>query len=156
MKNNKTSDYIEEEHDWIYDNSPFVYDKSQKYFGFVYLITDLSTDKKYIGKKFFNFRRKIKKKDTRRTTFESDWKDYYGSSKELTKLVEEKGKDNFKREIIVLCKTAGEVNFSEVFCQFLVGVLESDDWLNDAIGKYKKANVKKYSSLSQIRNFFRE
>ena len=59
----------------------------KKYAGFVYLITNIKTGKKYIGKKFFWSKRTLKplkgKKTKRRVTKESDWKNYYGSCKKL-------------------------------------------------------------------------
>jgi len=122
--------------------------------GFIYLITDLTTGKRYIGRKYLTFSRKLKKGDKRRTSFESDWRDYYSSSKELQSLVEIHGKENFKREIIAFGKTKGEVNFLEVCCQFHVGVLESDEWLNDAINKWKKAHVRNYKNISEMKKFF--
>lgn len=141
---------------WLYKGKPVEPDSLKGFAGFVYIITDLTTKRKYIGKKTLVFVRKLKKTDKRRTSFESDWATYYGSSKELTKMIEEKGKENFKREIIAFGKTRGEVNFAEVWTQFFVGVLESDNWINDAIGKYKKTNIKKYVSLAEIKEYFKE
>lgn len=138
---------------WWHNKAPFV--ETKNHAGFVYIITDLETNKKYIGKKFLTSTRAQKGK-TRRVTSESNWRDYWSSSKELQALIEAKGKDKFKREIMVLGKTKGEVNFAEVFAQMLAGVLESDDWINDAINKWRKVNVEKYQSLSEIRNYFKE
>lgn len=158
---NKSEPKIEETVDeylqnpWVYRGEPFIPKELKGYAGFVYLITDNTNGKKYIGRKYFNFSRK-KGKATRRTTFESDWKGYYGSSKEVSRLVEEKGKENFSREIIVLCKSKGETNFAEVFCQMLVGVLESENWLNESTNKWRKTNVSKYTSLKEIRDFFKD
>ena len=70
-------------------------DELGKYVGFVYLITERDTGKKYIGKKFFWSKRRLpplKGKSRKRTVVkESDWKDYYGSSEHLKTLVEQKG-----------------------------------------------------------------
>lgn len=137
---------------WQYKNKDFDESLIKGYAGFVYIITDLTTDRKYIGRKYFIHSRK---KAGKRTKFDSDWRDYYGSSEELHKLVEQKGKDNFHREIICLGKTRGEVNFGEVFAQVLVGVLESDTWINGSINKYRKTNVTKYESISEVRKFFK-
>jgi hypothetical protein len=46
------------------------------YYGFTYRITNLIDQRQYLGRKVFWFRRKKK-------VFESDWRDYFGSSKEL-------------------------------------------------------------------------
>jgi len=139
--------------DWLYKGEPVSEEEVAKHAGFVYLITDLTNGKKYIGRKYSTFKRKAKK-NSRRKTLESDWKTYWSSSKEVQKLVEEKGPENFRREIIVFGKTRGEVNFYEIFAQFFVGVLESDEWMNESINKWRKANVMKYEHLNDIRSFF--
>jgi hypothetical protein len=136
---------------WLYKGIPFDEKLIGKNAGFVYCITDLTTGKRYIGRKYFVHSRKKKGK---RVKFDSDWKDYYGSSETVNKLVEVHGRENFKREIVCLGKTRGEVNFGEVLAQVLVGVLESEDWLNESINKWKKTNVKRYTSLSEIREHF--
>jgi hypothetical protein len=122
---------------WIYNNNE--YDETpEEYQGFVYLITELDTDKKYIGKKFF-WKPKtlpITKSRKRRvkTHVESDWRSYYGSSKEVQQLVEDKGSDSFKREILRLCKTKGECSYFEAKYQFDNDVLLRDDFYNEFIG----------------------
>ena len=102
------------------------------------MITELDTDKKYIGKKFF-WKPKtlpITKKRKRRvkTRVESDWRKYYGSSKEVQQLLELKGSDNFKRVILRLCKTKGECSYFEAKYQFDNDVLLRDDFYNEFIG----------------------
>ena len=122
---------------WIYNNNE--YDETpEEYQEFVYLITEPDTDKKYIGKKFF-WKPKtlpITKSRKRRvkTRVESDWRSYYGSSKEVQQLVEDKGSDSFKREILRLCKTKGECSYFEAKYQFDNDVLLRDDFYNEFIG----------------------
>ena len=122
---------------WTYNDNE--YDETpEEYQGFVYIITELDTDKKYIGKKFF-WKPKtlpITKKRKRRvkTRVESDWRKYYGSSKEVQQLLELKGSDNFKREILRLCKTKGECSYFEAKYQFENDVLLLDDFYNEFIG----------------------
>lgn len=115
-----------------YDEAP------EEYQGFVYLITEIDTDKKYIGKKFFWKPKILPKTKTRkrrvRTRVESDWKDYYGSSAEVKLLVEEKGVDNYRRDILYLCKTKGECSYYEAKLQFEHDVLLRDDYYNEFIG----------------------
>lgn len=152
MKNSMTTNTDVVYSDWIYKGKMFDESLLKGFAGFVYLITDTTTGRKYIGRKYGTFSRKKKGK---RIKFESDWKEYYGSSEELHRLIEEKGKDKFTREIICLGKTRGEVNFAEILAQVLVGVLESDDWINSSINKWRKANVSKYKCLSEIREFFK-
>lgn len=122
---------------WYYCNEP--YDEApEEYQGFVYLITEIDTDKKYIGKKFFWKPKILPKTKTRkrrvRTRVESDWKDYYGSSAEVKLLVEEKGVDNYRRDILYLCKTKGECSYYEAKLQFEHDVLLRDDYYNEFIG----------------------
>tara|TARA_B100000902_G_C27206665_1_gene862032 strand:- start:438 stop:851 length:414 start_codon:yes stop_codon:yes gene_type:complete len=122
---------------WIYEDKE--YDETpEEYQGFVYLITEVDTDKKYIGKKNF-WRPKVLPKNSKRnrrvrTRIESDWRDYYGSNKEVQLLVEEKGKDNYNRQILHLCKTKGEMSYYEAKLQFDNNVLLSDKFYNEFIG----------------------
>jgi len=122
---------------WYYNNEQFD-DTPEAYQGFVYLITELDTDKKYIGKKNF-WRPKTLPKNSKRTRrvktrVESDWKSYYGSNKEVQILVERKGSSNYKREILRLCSTKGEMSYYEAKLQFEYDVLLSDEYYNEFIG----------------------
>jgi hypothetical protein len=132
---------------WTYDNEEFS-ETPEEYQGFVYLITELDTGKKYIGKKNFWSTRKLpplKGKTRRRTKkSESDWRDYFGSSEEVKSLVESKGTDNYKREIIRLCKTKGEMSYYEAKEQFDRDVLLNDEYYNEFIGcKIHSKHVRK-------------
>ena len=113
-------------------------DELSKYVGFVYLITERDTGKKYIGKKFFWSKRRLpplKGKSRKRTVVkESDWKDYYGSSEHLKTLVERKGTEAYYREILHLCETKGECSYLEAKEQFLRDVLLHEDYYNEFIG----------------------
>ena len=123
---------------WLYQGQPFDSDMIGDYVGFVYLITNLDNDKKYIGKKWFWSTKKLPplkgKKRKRTVVKESDWKQYYGSSEEVKLLLEQLGKDNFKREILRLCKTKGECTYYEAKLQFDFDVLLRDDYYNEFIG----------------------
>jgi len=105
--------------------------------GFVYIITNITNDKKYIGKKLVQFKKSkppLKgRKNRRRYKVESDWRDYYGSSDKLTEDITLLGKEKFKREIMFLCKSKAECNYVEAREQFLHKVLESDDYYNGHI-----------------------
>ena len=132
--------------DWTYNNNFFTSEDINDWFGFVYVIEFLNTGQKYIGRKSFHTLRKDpKNKLKKRVKKESNWKDYYSSSDILKNLVKEFGKDSFKREILLLCKSSGELNYSETKYLFKNDVLESDNWINsNIIGRYYSENVKKY------------
>tara|TARA_B100001057_G_scaffold480861_1_gene554204 strand:+ start:325 stop:729 length:405 start_codon:yes stop_codon:yes gene_type:complete len=122
---------------WVYENKDF--DQTPDEFqGFVYMVTEKDTGKKYIGKKFFWKPKTLPVTKSRkrrvRTRVESDWRTYYGSSKEVKTLVESKGKNNYKREILRLCKTKGECSYYEAKLQFQYDVLLSDEYYNEFIG----------------------
>jgi hypothetical protein len=123
---------------WLYEGNEFTSDMIGDNFGFVYQITDLDNDKKYIGKKWFwstTKRPPLKGKTRKRTVVkESDWQDYYGSSDEVKQLVEDHGRDRFKREILRLCKSKGECSYYEAKLQFDFDVLFRDDYYNEFIG----------------------
>jgi hypothetical protein len=111
--------------------------------GFVYLITNKASQRKYIGKKLAKFAKTtyktvtqkngVKKKKKIRSKIDSDWIEYYGSSIELNKDVEALGKDNFTREILFYCKSKAECSYIEAREQFGRKVLESDDYYNGQI-----------------------
>jgi len=125
---------------WLLDGQPFDTPDINGYAGFVYLITSLIDNRKYIGRKYFYSSRKVSKKAKRRTKSESNWKDYYGSSDELKAEIEKHGKENFRRDILSLHSTKGRVNYEEVREQFLHGVLEEDGYINGNInGKWHKS-----------------
>lgn len=130
---------------WLYNSEPF-HGSEKKYYGFVYLITDLATGKLYIGRKYFWQLRKTKGK-TKRQRSESDWRDYYSSNDWINDQIKKgRAKETFKREILHLCKSKGETNFLEIEEQFKREVLRDPSYLNDQInGKWYKVNVMKYT-----------
>ena len=123
--------------DWTYKGKVFTSDDIGDYKGFVYVITEVSTGKKYIGKKVFWNKIKrppLKGKKRKRIDYvESKWKDYFGSSENVNQLVEEKGPDAFKREILHLCKSLGEMSYRELQEQMDRQVLFSDEYYNGII-----------------------
>lgn len=122
---------------WLYKNESFD-ETPEEFQGFVYCITELDTGMMYIGKKFFWKPKTLPVNKTRkrriRTRVESDWKTYFGSSKEVQQLVESKGELNFKREILRLCKTKGECSYYEAKLQFEYDVLLNPKYYNAFIG----------------------
>ena len=109
----------------------------EEYEGFVYLITNITTGQKYIGKKLAKFKTTkppLKgRKNKRRGYKESDWRTYYGSSDRLNADVASIGSDKFTREILYLCKGRGEMSYIEAREQFGRRVLETDDYYNGII-----------------------
>lgn len=104
---------------------------------FVYLITNLTNDKKYVGKKLAKFKTTkppLKgKKNKRRGYKESDWRTYWGSSDHLNADVLELGEDKFRREILYYCPSRGVASYLEAREQFERRVLETDDYYNGII-----------------------
>ena len=121
---------------WIY-NGKDITSLPQEVVGFVYEITNTTNGRKYIGKKLARFKRSrppLKgRKNKRRYKVNSDWKDYYGSSDDLTIDVNRLGKDKFKREILFFCKSKAELSYIEAREQFARKVLESNDYYNGHI-----------------------
>ena len=126
------------ENPWTYKGTAFTSADINDFFGFVYRITNLQSSKQYIGRKYFTQRRKPRG-GKRKVTSESDWKKYYGSSKELKDDVAKFGRTVFRREIISLHKTLGKVNYEETRQLFLHNVLtESND---DGTPAYYNSNI---------------
>lgn len=127
---------------WLYNNLP-ISTLPSDCVGFVYLITCITTNKKYIGKKLAKFSKTTyrtvtlkngtKKRKAIKTKVDSDWATYYGSSDALTKDILLHGEQCFTREILRYCKTKAECTYFEAKEQFSRGVLESNDYYNGQI-----------------------
>lgn len=136
---------------WVYNNQPFepTLEELSNYVGFVYMIKELSTNKKYIGKKFFWSVRRLPplKGKTRKRVKRvvSDWQDYYGSNEDLKDFVEKNGSDNYERTILHLCKTKGECSYLELKEQMEREVLLREDYYNQFVGV--KIHAKHISNL---------
>lgn len=132
---------------WKFEGSDFTESQIDEFYGFVYLITNLQTDKKYIGKKFFySARTKVLKGKKKRYKIASDWQTYYGSNTELQNDVKTLGEQMFLREILYLCKTKGECGYVEAKEQFNRTVLETDDFYNTWIMvRVRKSHIKEYN-----------
>jgi hypothetical protein len=111
--------------------------------GFVYLITNKTDHRMYVGKKLAKFSKTtykvvkqkngVKKKKRIRSKIDSDWKEYYGSNDQLNKDVESLGRDNFTREILHYCNSKAVCSYIEAKEQFDRKVLESKDYYNGQI-----------------------
>ena len=127
---------------WTYQNQ-LVDVLPEECVGFVYLITNTLTGRKYIGKKLAKFSKTTyktvklkngtKKKKRIRGKIDSDWREYYGSSPALTADVTALGTANFTREILFYCKSKAECSYIEAREQFSRRVLESNDYYNGHI-----------------------
>ena len=127
---------------WYYNGVPFEDDGTN--FGFVYLIENLITGRKYIGRKYFTaagYRTvKGKRKKIRKT---SDWENYNGSNETLKAEVAELGEHNFRRTILHLCKSKSECSYFETFEIFSRHALLNELYYNDWVSaKVRRAHLK--------------
>ena len=123
---------------WKYKGEDYNPEEAPKeYEGFVYRITEIDTGMKYLGKKSFWSRRTLPplkgKKRKRKVIKESDWRTYFGSSKELKEEVQSRGEDKYLREILMLCRTKGDCTYYEAKLQFEYDVLLDDTYYNGLI-----------------------
>ena len=131
---------------WKYNNQEFT-EAPKDMEGFVYLITNLTNNKKYIGKKHFWTRQKDRKTG-RRKTKESDWTKYFGSCDELIEDVKLLGQDKFSREILYLCPHKKSMSFYETMEQFKRDVIFKEDYYNTNVeGKFFSNEVERIYNL---------
>lgn len=134
-----------------------IYDDIKEYVGFVYLITEKKTNMKYIGKKLIHRtikRPPLKGKKRKRTEIvQSNWQDYFGSSDAVNLLVEKNGIESFRREILRLCDTKGEMSYFETKFQFDREVLFRDDYFNGIVHcRVNYVHVAHLKSLQTTKN----
>jgi hypothetical protein len=127
---------------WYY-NSTLIEQLPDDCVGFVYIITNTTNNRKYIGKKLAKFAKTsyktvtlkngTKKKKRVRSKIDSDWQEYWGSSPDLQADIDILGKENFTREILQYCNSKAVTSYVEAREQFDRKVLESDDYYNGII-----------------------
>lgn len=127
---------------WLFENTQ-ISELPEDCVGFVYLITNNTTGRKYIGKKLAKFSKTtyrivkqkngIKKRKKIKSKIESDWQLYYGSNDQLNEDIKKLGNDKFTREILYYCRSKAECSYIEAREQFTRKVLESDDYYNGQI-----------------------
>jgi hypothetical protein len=139
---------------WLYNNTEFTPEQSESFYGFVYLIENTATNRKYVGRKYFSKsgtkQVKGKKKKIRKA---SDWINYWSSSDELKSDIEKYGKENFKRQILHLCKTRASCSYMETYEIFMRGALITDEYYNSWCScKIHKKHVKGIICQEKIQN----
>jgi hypothetical protein len=118
--------------------------------GFIYKITNNTTGKFYIGKKILENR--LSKKLTKKEILEwnkpgripkkkvekkeSNWINYWGSSKTLLADLQLQGKGDYTREILRVCSTRKELSYYEVYYQIKLEVLHIDTYNDNIAGKW--------------------
>jgi hypothetical protein len=127
---------------WLYEQQQ-INELPEDCVGFVYMITNTISGRKYIGKKLAKFSRtsyrvvKLKNGNKKRkkikSKVDSDWQLYYGSNDQLNRDIAELGSDNFTRQILFYCKSKAECSYVEAREQFRHKVLESNEWYNGQI-----------------------
>ena len=129
--------------DWTYKGQVFTEEDVGDNFGFVYEIINNTTQRKYVGKKFFtkSGRKQIKGK-TKKVRLSSGWENYWSSSDELKADVKQHGEENFTRTILYLCKSRSECSYRETKEIFLRDALLTDSYYNKWVScKIHKAHV---------------
>lgn len=127
---------------WLYEET-IIETLPDNCVGFVYLIENLVTGRKYIGKKLAKFAKTsykvvklkngTKKRKKIKSKIDSDWATYYGSNDELNRDVLALGEANFKRTVLQYCYSKSECSYIEAKLQFEHKVLETDDYYNGQI-----------------------
>jgi hypothetical protein len=118
---------------WYYHNTTETFKEEDvaDNLGFVYLITHISTGRKYIGKKFFTkAKTKQVKGKKKKIRVASDWETYWSSSEELKAEVKLNGEDQYTREILHLCKTRSACSYWETWEIFNRHALLSETYYN--------------------------
>ena len=132
--------------EWLFNSNPVLDEDVENYCGFVYLITNILNGRKYIGKKIFKNKQRIKvKAKTRRKIKikDSGWREYYGSSPTLQEDIKKFGESNFRRDILFFCKNKSEMAYIEAREQFLRRCLETNEYYNEHIMvRVRKSNLK--------------
>ena len=139
---------------WLYNEQVIekIEDMPQGTFGFIYMTTHNSSGISYIGKKslYHNVKRKLTKKElavhtgrgrkptTEVVQKESDWKTYYGSTKQIVELIKGGKQEDFTREILQFVFNKKLLTYYECKYLFINEVLEHPDkWYNDnLLGKF--------------------
>lgn len=117
---------------WTYKDEPVTDEVIGDAYGFVYVITNNTNGRRYIGRKYFTKAGyKTVKGKRKKIRLSSGWEDYYGSNKTLLEDVKNLGAENFSRAIIKMCKNKSECSYWETHYIFQFEALLSDRWYNE-------------------------
>lgn len=120
---------------WYYNDKILEAEDVEDYVGMVYLLENTENGRKYVGKKFFHRNKTYQvKRKKKKKKVQSDWQDYYGSSKELLEDIEKVGKDKIKRTVLHLCKSKTQCSYYEMVEQIQREVLLTEDYYNGFVG----------------------
>jgi hypothetical protein len=117
----------------------------KKYLGFLYLITNKITGRKYIGRKQYWLTRKGKRLK------ESDWRTYTGSSPTLNRDIKNQGIGNFEFKIVAQFESKGALRYVEANVMHKKDILlDPDNWYNRRIEGTYNPGVKDFDELRKV------
>lgn len=121
---------------WTYQGKPIVVNPEGA-IGFIYLLTTtipINGATKYIGRKMlYRTKTTTKKGKKTKTQVDSDWKDYWSSSPEILKYIEEHGTDGITREVLLYVNGKGELAYAEECMLYHSNAIISKDYINGNI-----------------------
>jgi hypothetical protein len=117
----------------------------KKYLGFLYLITNKETGRKYLGRKQYWITRKGKR------IKESDWRTYTGSSPDLNRDIKNIGLGKFKFEILAQVNSKGSLRYLEANIQHKKDILlDPLNWYNKHIDDVYSPSAREHDELTKL------
>lgn len=121
---------------WIYKGNELKdEDVPEKAIGFIYMITQISTGKLYIGRKLLTKAgsKQINGK-RKKIRLSSNWKEYWSSSPQIKEWIDAAGDtQDFKREILTFCHNKSELLYLEENILHFTNAMLSDSFINENI-----------------------